>query len=273
MYFQSLAFGALLAFYLCVNRTYHFILASILMGSMATAATIDLTGTIRNFKGVNEPGGHPDFEAVIGGLQTGAVDTFLSAGLPVFTGSGKPGFSDAGNFDEWFRDVSGVNQRSTLTITLSNAGTPGVYSYSNANFFPIDNQMFGNTPGWDHNYHFTYDIHSLFGFHGGETLSFTGDDDVWIFINNKLAVDLGGVHSAKTRSLTFDPSTAASFGLIGGNSYSMDLFFAERHTSQSTFNLQTTLDVASPAAEPSSLLLISAGICGLAFTGKRQGII
>ena len=271
MYFQSLAFGALLAFYLCVNRSYHFILASILMGSMATAATIGLTGTIRDFKGVNEPGGHPDFEAVIGGLQTGAVDTFLSAGLPVFTGSGKPGFSNAENFDEWFRDVSGVNQRSTLTITLSDADTPGVYSYSNANFFPIDNQMFGNTPSWDRNYHFTYDIHSLFGFHGGETLRFTGDD-AWIFINNKLAVDLGGVHSAKTRSITFDPSTAASFGLIGGNSYSMDLFFAERYTSQSTFKLQTTLDVASEAPEPSSLLLIGAGIWVLAFA-KMQGII
>lgn len=221
---------------------------------MATAATIGLTGTIRDFKGVNEPGGHPDFEAVIGGLQTGAVDTFLSAGLPVFSGSG-------------------VNQSSTLTITLSDAGTPGVYSYSNANFIPIDNQRFGNTPGWYRNYHFAYNNHSLFGFHGAETLSFTADDNVWNFINNKLAVDLGGVHSAKTRSLTFDPSTAAGFGLIGGNSYSMDLFFAERHTSQSTFNLQTTLDVASPADEPSSLLLISAGICGLAFTGKRPGII
>lgn len=212
---------------------------------------MDLTGTIRDFKGVNESGGHPDF---------GAVDTFLSAGLPVFTGSGKPGFSTAADFDEWFRDVSGVNRSSALTITLSDSGTPGVYSYSNTNFFPIDNQLFGNTPGWDHNYHFTYDIHSLFGFHAGETLTSTGDDDVWIVVNNKLAVDLGGVHSAQTRSITFDPSTAVGFGLIDGNSYSMDLFFAE-------------VDVASPEAEPSSLLLISAGICLLAFTGKRQGII
>ena len=237
---------------------------------MAAASTINVSGIIRDFKGGNEPGGHPDFETTIGGLQTGAVASFLSAGLPVFTGAGKPGFSDKTNFDEWFRDVSGVNQSSTLTIALDDVGTPGVYSYTNTNFFPIDNRMFGNTPGWNHNYHFTYDIHSLFGFHGGEKLSITGDDDVWVFINNKLAIDLGGVHSAQTRSLIFDPSTAASFGLLGGNSYSMDVFFAERHTSQSTFDIQTTLDLASPAAEPASLLLIAGGVFAIVFARKRE---
>lgn len=188
----------------------------------------------------------------------------------MFTGSGKPGFSGAANFAEWFHDVPGVNQSAALTITLDDTGTPGVYSYTNTNFFPIDNQMFGNTPGWDHNFHFTYEIHSLFGFHGGETLKFTGDDDVWVFINNKLAVDMGGVHAAETRSITFDPSTSVSFGLIAANSYSMDLFFAERHTTQSTFNLQTNLDVGSPAVESPSVLLSFAGISVLAFARKRR---
>jgi hypothetical protein len=42
-----------------VKRIYPLIFASILMGSMAVAATIGLTGTVRDFKGANEPGGHP----------------------------------------------------------------------------------------------------------------------------------------------------------------------------------------------------------------------
>ncbi len=193
----------------------------------------------------------------------------------------------------------------TLSLAQQGGDTSEVYSYNNGNFYPIAaNEGFGrigaevnrcnyenqgnntgvrnqantcNGCGTDcqnRNYGFTSELRYFFQYKGGERLTFTGDDDVWVYVNGKLAVDLGGLHSELSGQVVLgddgnnnngndsncsahgvgfndlpDPaagcySTAEAnnatddrFGLTKGGVYEIVLFHAERHSSASNFRL------------------------------------
>lgn len=202
-------------------------------GSSGLCGT-NLTGTLRDFRT-----DHPDFEYVIG-VDPGIVQTDLgSDGKPVYDGNpDTPTTTGQANFDQWYRDVPGTNWSTLFTLTLTSSGGD-VHTFDDQEFFPLDDQLFGNE-GNPHNYHFTYELHTKFLYQGGETFSFTGDDDLFTFINGKLAIDLGGVHGALSQSIDLD-ARAAELGITPGSVYPLDFFFAERHTVESNFRVDTTL--------------------------------
>ncbi len=116
----------------------------------------------------------------------------------------------------------------------------GLFVFDDSNFFPLDDAGFGNE-GNPHNFHFTTEIHTAFTYKGGEVFTFRGDDDVWVFVNRKLALDIGGTHQAVSATIDFD-AQAATLGLVKGNTYAFDVFHAERHTVESNFRIVTSIE-------------------------------
>jgi len=200
-----------------------------------------IRGIVRDFKRGDKPGGHPDFETFMGAGEKGIVAMQLGADLkPVYV-DGKHQFTTTkANFDQWYRNVDGVNKPYLLYLVVEPNGL--VFTFDSDAFFPLDGQGWGNEgANPDHNFGFTTEVHTQFQYNGGETFLFKGDDDVWVFINGKLAIDLGGLHPVQMDTVSLD-AQAATLGITKGKVYSLDLFHAERHSTASNFRIDTNLE-------------------------------
>ena len=218
-------------------------------GAGLTPSNNTLLMRIRDFKqrDPGDPAAHPDFESPSTGDDRDMVEVALGADRkPVYrrTSGGTRTTDGKVRFDQWYRDVSGVNHPFEVPLVFTR-GVGDIYRYDSTTdgtpdgtrkqFFPIDGQGFGNQ-GHPHNFHFTGELHTNFTYRGGETFRFRGDDDVWVFIDGKLVIDLGGTHSAEDAQVALD-----TLGLTRTRRYPLDFFFAERHTDESNLMIETTI--------------------------------
>jgi fibro-slime domain-containing protein len=111
-------------------------------------------------------------------------------------------------------------------------------------FFPLDYR--GQDPGGSgHNYGFCMELHTTFTHQSGLKCEFSGDDDAWAFVDNKLVIDIGGIHGAENDFLVLD-----DLPLTFGKTYNFDFFQCERQQVRSSSRIVTNIKMQPNLGKP-----------------------
>jgi fibro-slime domain-containing protein len=248
------------------------VLLALIACSFADPRTIVLHTLLRDFDPPSSPHGHPDFETYLGDSRGAVGATLDQDGKPFLKDGTWPCFTSQAAFAQWYRDSDrSVSVANDITLTETGDGT-GIFEYANGAYFPLDGK--GWPPGYyldsGHNFHFTTEVHTVFTFLGNETFTFTGDDDLFVYINGNLAIDLGGVHSAETATLDLSQTALQTqLGLAVGQDATLAVFGAERHTTESHFTISTSLQLVSTTPNVTNT---DPYICGIQIPNFGAGV-
>ena len=148
--------------------------------------------------------------------------------------------------EEGFWQADFTNEEGSCNDTIN----PGFYPIDDLEFLDsaktVRNPKFDwNIQGCRHNYSFAMKVSAQFRYVKGQYFEFRGDDDVWVFINNRLVVDIGGCHSPVEGGVNLDTigQNDPSLKLVEGREYPFHIFFSERNATGSNFKMRTSINL------------------------------
>lgn len=195
---------------------------------------------------------HPDFQPE--GAMVNALINFVKEeldadkDLQLVPGVTDSYVKDAASLKQWYRPTENVNKVIDVDLTMFKRSAL-LWAFGSDNpegdWYPIDAKGWGNldiiaprmhkdadeaTLDNAHNQLFTAKIEASFYYRGGknELIISESDDDSWVFINGKLALDNGGLKGFAPASVNLD-AVAAKLGIQPGKSYPITFFYAERN--------------------------------------------
>lgn len=197
------------------------------------------------------------------GIEQGLVEYDLDSNhMPVAKGGqltsnrGVIGSSNGDtNFSRWFNEVDGKSKNYLGTIKLDYRSEGSVFSFNKKEFYPLDDTDYDvNEPGNGdgHNHLFTMNFSTPFTalLSGEESFEITADDDTFVFVNDKLAIDMGGIHEATPAHFVIQANGELYSGvgdeelaytgitINKGDNSEVRIFHADRDSSDSTFDIK-----------------------------------
>lgn len=98
------------------------------------------------------------------------------------------------------------------------------------------------------NYNLTLEGHAKFIYYEDDDLyfNFTGDDDVYLYINGTRVLDMGGAHAISKCGISLN-DVQELCNLKDGEVYDFDFYYMERHGTAANFGIETNIKIVDPS--------------------------
>lgn len=189
-------------------------------------------------------------------LEQGLVSNNLNDQyLPIAIGGKLTSNRGLTDMSRWFSEVEGKSKSYIGAIKLDYDADGATFSFHKNEFYPLDKVEFSkgedvNSDGHNHLFTMNFSVPFTALLSGNESFTITADDDTFVYVGDKLAVDMGGIHDAMTGSLTIkengevyssvDGAALAYSGINVGNGEGsvVRIFHADRDEDNSVFKVE-----------------------------------
>ena len=191
-------------------------------------------------------------------IESGLVEYELGEDhLPIFvSGSLTPnrGLADA---KRWFEAVEGKSASYIGAIKMEYQQNGASFFFTRDEFYPLDDAKFSegdivNKDGHNHLFTMNFAVPFTVLNSGSEMFEIEADDDTFVFVNDKLAIDMGGIHDPiysrfviKENGEIYTGIGAEELAFSGiklerGAGSMIRIFHADRDANESIFNVKFT---------------------------------